>query len=50
MTTIAPFNPEAEDIKRSVKQIMKHAPIQHLTEDEVLTTIRLLQLEVLLKT
>lgn len=49
MTTIPPFNPEAEDIKCSVKHIMEHATIQHLTEEEVLTTIRLLQLEVWLQ-
>lgn len=47
--TIPPFDPEAEDIKRSVKHIMEHAPIQHLTEDEVLATVRLLQLEILLQ-
>lgn len=49
MIVYPPFNPEAEDIKRSVKHIMEHAPIQHLTEEEVLTTIRLLQLEVWLQ-
>ena len=49
MTTIPPFNPEAEDIKRSVRYILDNAPIQHLTEEEVLTTIRLLQLEVWLQ-
>lgn len=49
MTTIPPFNPEAEDIKRSVRYILDNAPIKHLTEEEVLTTIRLLQLEVWLQ-
>jgi hypothetical protein len=49
MTTIPPFNPQAEDVKRSVRYILDNAPIQNLTEDEVLATIRLLQLEILLQ-
>ena len=47
--TIPPFNPDDKDVKNSVRYIMEHAPIQNLTEDEVLTTIRLLQLEILLQ-
>lgn len=47
--TIPPFNPGNEDIKNSVRYILYHAPIQNLTEEEVLTTLRLLQLEILLQ-
>lgn len=49
MTTIAPFNPDDEDVKNSVRYILHHSPIQNLTDDEVLTTIRLLQLEIQLQ-
>ena len=44
---IPPFNPE--NVKNSVRYILYHAPIQNLTEEEVQTTIRLLQLEVWLQ-
>ena len=44
---IPPFDPET--VKYTAQYILDNAPIQNLTEEEVLTTIRLLQLEVLLQ-
>ncbi len=45
---IPPFNPESEEIKANVARILAEAPLQHLTEEEVLQTLRLIQLHVLL--
>lgn len=45
---IPPFDPKNELIQENVKYIMETAPVMHLTEDEVLQTLRLLQLHVLL--
>lgn len=45
---IPPFNPDAPDVKSCVEHIMKCKPVQNLTEDEVLQTLRLLQLHTLL--
>lgn len=45
---IPPFNPESEVIQRNLKYIMEEAPVMNLTEDEVLQTLRLLQLHVAL--
>ena len=49
MTQIQPFNPEDPEIQSNVAYIMMAAPVMNLTEAEVLTTLRLLQLHVLLK-
>ena len=46
---IARFNAEDEDIRRSVRKILYEEPVQHLTEEEVLATIRLMQLEIALQ-
>lgn len=46
--TIPPFNPDAPEVKSCVEHIMKCKPVQNLTEDEVLQTLRLLQLHSLL--
>ncbi len=45
---IPPFDPSSEEIKSNVARIMEAAPVMNLTEDEVLQTLRLLQLHVLL--
>lgn len=49
MIQIQPFNPEDPEIQSNVAYIMMRAPVKNLTEAEVLTTLRLLQLHVLLK-
>lgn len=49
MTQIQPFNPEDPEIQSNVAYIMMRAPVKNLTEAEVLTTLRLLQLHVMLK-
>lgn len=49
MTHIQPFNPEDPEIQSNVAYIMMRAPVKNLTEAEVLTTLRLLQLHVMLK-
>lgn len=49
MTQIKPFNPEDPEIQSNVAYIMMRAPVKNLTEAEVLTTLRLLQLHVMLK-
>ena len=46
MTQIEPFNPWDTEIQSNLKHIMFAAPVKNLTEDEVLTTLRLLQLHV----
>lgn len=48
MIQIQPFNPEDADVQKNVKHIMETAPVKHLTEDEVLSTLRLVQLQSLL--
>lgn len=48
MKQIAPFNPEDPEVQENVKHIMWVAPVRHLTEDEVLSTLRLIQLQALL--
>lgn len=45
---IPPFQPQSEEVRANVARIMEAAPVQHLTEDEVLQTLRLLQLHSLL--
>ena len=50
MTQIQPFNPENPEIRSNVAYIMMAAPVRNLTEAEVQTTLRLLQLQVLLRT
>jgi len=49
MTQIQPFNPEDPEIQSNVAYILMAAPVKNLTEQEVLTTLRLLQLQVLLR-
>lgn len=46
MTQIEPFNPWDTEIQSNMKHIMFAAPVKNLTENEVLTTLRLLQLHV----
>ena len=46
---IPPFNPADKDVASSLRYILHNAPVQNLTEEEVLTTIRLLQLEIMLQ-
>ena len=41
---IPPFDPQSEEVRANVARIMEAAPVQNLTEDEVLQTLRLLQL------
>lgn len=45
---IPPFQPQSEEVRANVARIMEAAPVQNLTEDEVLQTLRLLQLHSLL--
>ena len=45
MIQITPFSPENPDVQENVKHIMWVAPVRHLTEDEVLSTLRLVQLQ-----
>ena len=49
MTTIKPFNPDDKDIQFSLRHIMYNAPVKNLTEDEVLQTLRILQLHCALR-
>lgn len=49
MTQIQPFNPEDPEIQSNVAYILMAAPVRNLTEAEVQTTLRLLQLHVLLR-
>ena len=44
MTQIQPFNPDDPEIRKKAEYIMAHAPVKNLTEDEVLTTLRLMEL------
>lgn len=50
MTQIQPFNPEDPEIQSNVAYIMMAAPVKNLTEEEVLTTLRLLQLHAMMAT
>ncbi len=45
---IPPFNPDSENIKANVAHIMNVAPVKNLTEQEVLETLRMIQLHTLL--
>lgn len=45
---IPPFNPQSKEVQDNVKRIMDAEPVMHLTEEEVLQTLRLLQLHVAL--
>lgn len=45
---IPPFNPESEEIEADVARILAEAPVKNLTEQEVLQTLRLIQLQTLL--
>lgn len=49
MTQIQPFNPEDLEIQSNVAYILMAAPVKNLTEQEVLTTLRLLQLHAMLR-
>lgn len=49
MRQIEPFNPQDPLIQANVEHIMKHAPVKNLTREEVLITLRLIQLEVQLR-
>lgn len=46
---IAPFNPQDAEVRANVQRIIDAAPVKNLTEDEVLQTLRLVQLERLLR-
>ena len=46
---IAPFNPQDAEVRANVQRIMDAAPVKNLTQDEVLQTLRLVQLERLLR-
>lgn len=46
---IAPFNPQNAEVRANVQRIMEAAPVQNLTENEVLQTLRLVQLERVLR-
>ena len=46
---LARFDAQDENIRESVRKILYEEPVQHLTEDEVLATIRLMQLEIALQ-
>ena len=48
MMQIQPFNTEDANVRSNVKHIMFVAPVKHLTDDEVLSTLRLIQLQSLL--
>ncbi len=48
MKQIEPFNPSDPQIRAELERIMKAAPVKNLTREEVLTTLRLMQLRVLL--
>ena len=45
---IPPFNPQSKEVQDNVKRIMDAEPVKHMTEEEVLQTLRLLQLHVAL--
>ena len=49
MIQIKPFNPEDPEIRSNVAHILMCKPVKNLTEAEVLTTLRLLQLHCMLK-
>jgi len=49
MIQIPPFNPEDPEIQSNVAYILMTAPVKNLTEEEVKTTIRLLQLQYYLR-
>lgn len=45
MTQILPFNPADPDIQEECKRILEAAPVKNLTPEEVLTTLRLIELQ-----
>ena len=45
MTQIQPFNPSDPEILWKVEYIMKHKPVKNLNKDEVLTTLRLIEIQ-----
>ncbi len=45
---ITPFDPNNEETRTNARRIFEEAPVMHLTEEEVLQTLRLIQLHVLL--
>lgn len=49
MIQIQPFNAQDPEILSNMEYIKMKAPIKNLTDDEVLLTLRLLQLQVLLR-
>ena len=49
MTPIQPFNPEDPEILSNMEYIKMKAPVKNLTDQEVLITLRLLQLQVLIR-
>lgn len=50
MTQIKPFDPQDPEVRSNLDHILKVAPVKNLSEDEVLTTLRLLQLQAALRT
>jgi hypothetical protein len=50
MTQIQPFNAEDPEILSNVDYIKMKAPVRNLTDQEIMITLRLLQLQVLLRT
>lgn len=44
MKRVRPFDPQSEEVRQMVSHVLGHAPVQHLTEEEVICTLRLLQL------
>lgn len=49
MTQIQPFNPTDPEILSMVEYIMEHKPVKNLNKDEVLTTLRLIEIQKALK-
>ena len=45
MKQVQPFNPWDTEIVSKINQIMEAHPVNNLTQDEVLTTLRLMQLQ-----
>ena len=49
MIQVKPFDSQDPEVRSNLDHIMKAAPVKNLTEDEVLTTLRLLQLQSLMR-
>ena len=48
MKQILPFNPADLDVQRMCDSILEAAPVKNLTHEEVLTTMRLIELQAFL--